>query len=164
MNRTIQQANSTVHKVEFRLMGVLLVLQVVGHKPKYWTTFLKFGLMLAWEKKTGDHQSHYRSSSKWTYMTYMNICIKFQGNSPNSCRDFISNQKKTTDSQVDIAISSGVAKKKDYMSVHSLSLWYPMCYHVGYRKLRDCFQQKVREESAVCPEQAVEIFRIRFLY
>ncbi len=42
-------------------MGMSLVLQVFGHKPKYWTHY-GFDLLMALDEETEDHQSFYNSS------------------------------------------------------------------------------------------------------
>ncbi len=55
-------SGGTKHKVQLRLMGMSLVLQVFGHKPKYWTN-TKCDLVVALHDKSGGHQSLQASSS-----------------------------------------------------------------------------------------------------
>ncbi len=47
----------TKHKAQQRPVGMVLVLQAIGPKPKYWMSY-NFDLMMALEEKLGDHQSH----------------------------------------------------------------------------------------------------------
>ena len=48
------------HKVQLRLMGMSIVLQIFDDKPKYWTN-INLDLMMALEGKSED-QSYYNSS------------------------------------------------------------------------------------------------------
>ncbi len=45
---------SSKHNIQLRLMGMSLVLQVFGHKPKFWTN-LNFDLVMVLNKKLRDH-------------------------------------------------------------------------------------------------------------
>lgn len=50
-------ANYHLNKVHLKLMGILLVLQVLSHKPKYLMNKLKCDIMVLQHEKSGDLQS-----------------------------------------------------------------------------------------------------------
>ncbi len=74
---------STKHNVQLRLMGMLLVLWVFGHKLKH-RIILNFDLMMALNVKT---ILKFIKVSRLHILGTTHICTKFHCNPSNSCRD-----------------------------------------------------------------------------
>ncbi len=70
-----------IYECNLKLMGMSVVLQVFGHKPKYWT-HEHVDLMMAPDEKSEDHQIYY--SSSWGEHECQ---TKFHGNTSSSCWD-----------------------------------------------------------------------------
>lgn len=61
--------------VQLRLMVMSLVLQLLSHKPKYWTDWY-FNLMVVLDEKSGDQVIKIHPDGN------MDICTKFHGDPP----------------------------------------------------------------------------------